>query len=678
MNKAFRRALAATIGGALAVTAGTSVPAPAMAATAPHQVMLVGSVNYPYTNTYQTDMPSFAGQTGLLRRTNDSWFWTRYADGGSVAVEELGSTGASGVVGLFGDTVELRGSTPAHTTSATVRWTLDLATMTWHEIDLPFNWTPNNVRQVGESMVLIGPDKQVTLRRPAADGSYTTTPVTGVPEGAEAVQIAGGDGKAAVIRFGTPSAVYGLLDAATGHVAMIPGSGTVAGKVALSNDRIGLYTAPTLRTFSRQGIAEGSDTEATTVTLQNGYFGLAGDDVIVAPPSSSITVMLARLHPDGTTEELARARSTYLFQAPDGVHFIGADSEGWAVHKATGTEDHVVVQLSDQVNAGVTLERGYLRQITALERLDAEPEYHLYGYQLTPGTGVAGNEGGIVSGILHQPVPCETAATCVRAVDGARNGVASLTTRFNRSLSLFTGTTGDSGVIARLPSTGGTVVDASWNYHVVNGTGPAQQYIVQYGGSVISTRAVTGAGLWFDTLWTATAGRVQPQNLRSGAVGTAVATGSSCTASDVQATAKHVLWACGASGPAGVHDLARKTSRVLPAGQYLLGDNYAVRHDADGTLVRVDLTDGSTATVATFPRGTLADDRNITWAVDKYSGNIAWVDDRDSVHIVDPGVARSTPAAAYVDVSEPISFPGNYSFYAPLTRPVDNATLTVT
>jgi hypothetical protein len=71
------------------------------------------------------------------------------------------------------------------------------------------------------------------------------------------------------------------------------------------------------------------------------------------------------------------------------------------------------------------------------------------------------------------------------------------------------------------------------------------------------------------------------------------ATGTPCTATELQAAAHYIYWSCGADGPAGVYDATVKSSIAVPAGQFLLGDGYLVRHDASGTLLRYDLTGGT-------------------------------------------------------------------------------------
>ncbi|MEU8821903.1 hypothetical protein [Actinoplanes sp. NPDC048796] len=209
---------------------------------------------------------------------------------------------------------------------------------------------------------------------------------------------------------------------------------------------------------------------------------------------------------------------------------------------------------------------------------------------------------------------------------------------------------------------------------IVNGTNPVRQYIVDVGHNRYTSRSVTGAGLWSETLWSAAPGKLQPQNLRTDVLGAAVATGSACTATEVRATARFLCWSCGVQGPAGVFDLTRKVNTALPASPYLLGDNFLVHHDESGSLVRRDLGDGSTATPATFPRGDTADDRNVTWTVDKFGGDVAYADEQGAVHVIDPGTRPSAPAGGIVDASSRLGF-GQYQGWAGsinATRPLDS------
>ncbi|SNY67812.1 FG-GAP repeat domain-containing protein [Paractinoplanes atraurantiacus] len=655
MKNAYRRTLAAMVGGALAAAAGTSVPAPAMAATTPHEVTVVPAEKGPPNQTSLNNSVAFAGKTGVLhRRTSTSpWLWTRYSDRRSVVVSALTNVPSGGVAGLFGDTVEVLVSTADRPVTSTLRWTLDLDAMTWHRVDLPFNGSVYNARPVGDALLQVRPDFQIELRRPAGDGSDTTTLVTGVPDGTNAVRIETGDDRAAVLRFHTSAGYqYGLLDAATSRVAPIPGS-AVALKVVLSGDRVGLFTGPAVRTFSRDGITDGTDSAATvfTVAAVSPSFGLAGDDLItVSSFAENGWLKVQRQTPDGAKPTpVANTRLSTLTQGPDSVLFAGGTGDGsdWALRKVTAEGQEVVTPvIAPTVNAGVSLSSGRLRHVTASQPIgEGTIGYHPYSYSIGP-SGVTGRTDD--KAFPDPPQPCETDAACVRTLGGHDWGMPWIS---GTTLNYQDG--GQTGSSFAIPSTGSSVVDASYRYTLINGGNPKTQYVDLNSNGVVYSGPVTGAALWFRTLWRATkAGTLQAFTLPIGpndpaTAGATVTTGSACTATEVQATAKYLYWACGATGPAGVYDLTLKANIALPAGQYLLGDNYVVRHNADGTLVRYEITGGKLgepATLATFDRGPLADDRNVNWAVDKFGGDVAWVDSDNAVHIVDPGVTPSAPA----------------------------------
>ncbi|XVU25670.1 FG-GAP repeat domain-containing protein [Actinoplanes sp. CA-054009] len=694
MKNAYRRTLAAMVGGALAAAAGTSVPAAAMAAFTPHEVAVVPAVKTPPAQPDLSDLVAFAGKTGVLhQRTSKSpWLWTRYSDQTTVTVPVLAGLTLHDFARVFGDVVALGVSTADHAISDTTRWTLDLGTMTWQRIDVPPTYAIFNNRPLGDALLLVRPGRLAAaeLRRTAEDGSTTTTPVTGLPDGATSLYIEAGDDRSAVLRFSTAAGMqYGLLDAATGRVAPIPGTG-FAEKIVLSSDRIGLYASSTVRTFSRSGLTDGTDTAATVFTVPNASFGLAGDDLITV---SGWVVngwwKVQRQTPDGAAPTtLANARSSSLAQAPDGVLFAGgtleSDGSDWAVRKVTAEGQEFVASLAvPRVNAGVSLTSGHLRHVTAAQPFaEAAIGYRPYSYSVES-SGVSGRRDD--AAFSDPPVPCEPGAACVRTIGGQDKGMPWIS-----GTSLYFQDVGQQGEVFPLPSTESSVVDASLHYTLINGGNPKKQYVDLDSSGVVYTGPVTGAALWFRTLWRATkAGTLQALTLPGGRNDTAtpgatVSTGSACTATDVQATAKYLYWACGTTGPAGVYDLTRKANVALPPGRYLLGDNYVVRHDADGRLLRYEIAGGklgTPATLATFDRGPLTDDRNVNWAVDKFGGDVAWVDSGNAVHIVDPGV---TPSAAAIWIEDDSTYEANttspslWSATFRFTRPVTASRVIVT
>ncbi len=678
-----KRALAATIGGVL-VAAGIGIPGVGQAATAPSEVRVVPAPSIPAT--YVTDLPIFAGATGFLHRRTmtSSYLWTTYADRRTTVIDALAGVNSGAIVTAGGDTIMISVSTPDHPVTDTNRQSLNLATNTWRVV--PSGPATIYNRLLGDSVLVIPQTAPGTaeLRRLAADGTYTTVPVTGVPEGTTTVLIAANDATAAVLRFTLPSGTrYGLLDVASGEVALLPVV-PVAGKVVLSADRIGLLSTNEGRSFGRAEVRDGTATDPVLVTLPStvpvAYQALAGDDVITAQPGTGTEKFPLVRHAPGGAEPTAvvvRADSA-LLQAPDGVLFTGGSGTGdWSVRKATATGQSVVVPLTGPtVNAGVALSTGVLRHIAAQAR-PGGADYRIFAEQIGP--GAAGTGSTVENVDLISPVPCETGVICVRMADGSVNGPSYLS-RTSASLLVMRPANATFITSYEVAPTA-KLVDASANYTLL--TNASSQDVIRNGGVKIGFEGVPGAALWFGTLWrSGPTGVLQPWNLSTGLeIPQPVSTGSACPATEVQATGKHLYWTCGATGPSGVYDLVRKTNIAVPAGQYLLGDNFLARHEANGTLVRLDLTDGTLGepvTMSTFPRGDLADDRNITWAVDKFGGDVAWIDSANAAHIVDPGVTPSDPVAVTSSGPTELTLPGTVNFNVRLSRPVSTSLLTIT
>jgi hypothetical protein len=124
----------------------------------------------------------------------------------------------------------------------------------------------------------------------------------------------------------------------------------------------------------------------------------------------------------------------------------------------------------------------------------------------------------------------------------------------------------------------------------------------------------------------------------------------------------------------------------------LLGDGYLVHRDpSTGDLVMYDVHTDSVAApvslatgVTANPGGSTADGRNITWAVDKYSGDVAYVAADDSVHVLSTGVPATPPALTYppgawLSANSNVFFGQNgaWSQSAMLSRPVTSWVLTI-
>ncbi len=306
-------------------------------------------------------------------------------------------------------------------------------------------------------------------------------------------------------------------------------------------------------------------------------------------------------------------------------------------------------------NAGLTITQGVVRHIEGGTDAGGDAEYQMFDHLLEPGT--AFDDGDLAPpawfGPLFGAVACSAGASCVRSVDNGIFGTNYLMKPNTGQLQAVQfWNTVSSGPLTgiSIPSADGSVVDASDGGEVINGSDPARQYVITY--KVVATGPITGAGLWFSTLWQSDgAGRLKATEIATMKPAGSLRTGSRCAASDVQVTLRWIYWSCGASGPAGVYDLKTKRRIAVPSGQALLGDGYLViaKPAGQGTvdLVEYDFHSDTVAApiaIASVPAGPSPDSRNITWSVDKYGGDIAYVDAGDAVHVIDPGVPRSWPA----------------------------------
>ncbi|MEU2130337.1 FG-GAP-like repeat-containing protein [Streptomyces sp. NPDC018352] len=217
--------------------------------------------------------------------------------------------------------------------------------------------------------------------------------------------------------------------------------------------------------------------------------------------------------------------------------------------------------------------------------------------------------------------------------------------------------------------TGGRFVDATGRYFVYNAASTGKQYVDAVGeyrsADVRMTRSVTAASVWGSALWTAssTTGAITATDLEQKKVVATVATGAPCVIRELRAVGRWIYWNCGTNGVAGVYDRTAKKSFTVPSGDALVGDGYLVRHDRTaGKLVLTDFHTGTAAPpreIADLPAGTTADQRRLTWAVDKFGGDIAYVGPDKAIRIVPSGVPAQPLAkiesdldAGYIDLKD--------------------------
>ncbi|MFJ8603370.1 FG-GAP repeat domain-containing protein [Streptomyces shenzhenensis] len=208
--------------------------------------------------------------------------------------------------------------------------------------------------------------------------------------------------------------------------------------------------------------------------------------------------------------------------------------------------------------------------------------------------------------------------------------------------------------------TGGRFVDATGRYYVYQASSTGKQYVdaVQRyrTDDVRLTRSVTAASVWGVNLWTPGTGNgvVTAYDLEKRKTVATVSTGAPCKVKELQVVGRWIYWNCGPTGAAGVYDRTVKKKITVPAGPVLVGDGYLVRHDrAAGALMLTDFHTGTAAApraVADLPAGNTADQRRLTWTVDKFGGDLAYVGPDKAIRIVQSGVPTQSLAKIESDV----------------------------
>jgi hypothetical protein len=702
---------------ALAAVAGSAAAPAASAATAqpePTQVTVIPADPDPAT-TLPQDSIDFAGTTGFLHvftaepsysGSSSGYLWTSYASATTTPVPGMQGDASDSFFPAGGDELAIY---PAGGTSGYVT-ELDPATGVSSQYAIPTGFSADGL--YGSYMIVAptgaNPPSYSVLSF-AANGTYTTTPVTGLPAGAIVRQqdtgLDTGNGSAAILRYFSAGAYSdGLLDLATGVFTPITSSTINMAPLLTATSIAVRLTGSELAIYSLSGIMAGTDTTPELVTLPSGtdWAALAGAYVVAVDSAAGGSALAVPVSGGTSSIVVPDAQGGYegIAQGPDGALIVGGTGMAdWSVREIAADAggnltDSPLLPLTQMSNAGLTISQGDVWHVEGTPGFGV-PDETMFSHPLVPdNTWDIPYDQPSYAMAVNDPMQCAPDAACVRVVDGNYYGPAYLGGTGD-SMNLYEGDQTIEGEIFPGPA---TLVDASSDYVIIDvaatSSASAQQDVVDVGyAKTVSSGPVTGAGLWFDTLWRANApGEIQASSLDSSSsslpISTSppISTGADCQASDVQATARWVYWACGTSGPAGVYDLQTKTEISVPSGPALLGDGYIVQQDpSTGDLIMHDVqadTASGPITLATgVPVGPGTDDRNITWAVDKYSGDVAYVDSGDNVHVIDTGVpatpvAVGEPSAAELHEQDWQST--GWSQYMYLSRPVSGWTVTIT
>ncbi|MFE9694570.1 FG-GAP repeat domain-containing protein [Micromonospora sp. NPDC005806] len=694
-------ALACTASLALSLLVVPGTPAVADPSTAPREVTVI-------PQDEPTALPMerlwLAGKTGFLHQHNaaKNYLWTRYDTGETMVVEELTGLSSTALRPAGGDTISIWQSVPGHPVNATVN-VLDLGDRSWEQWPRP---TDGSLFAVQGRELVVRQGTKLELRTVGTDGSVVASrPVTGLPSGEIALttEPLADDGTSMVLEMSTMDGLWwGVLDLASARIVQIPDVDlNEVNNFKVSGDTVAWISHDgTVHAYSRKGLLTGTETTVRTANVGTAQrYALVGDRVLgVVDKRNGKQQGLAVTVPlGGTTQEpalpLASLLNESIVQGPDGSALLvgGSSSRDWAVHRFTPTDAapaHVpVLPVRDPVgNAALSYRHGIVAHLQTQVAVSGATQYALYNHAVAAddGSGDYARQLFPVAGTLSaNTAPCAPQVACVRMLDGSEGPTY-----------VTHGPSGETAVVGRLatdhatpvPTAYGRLVDSDERYAIVDGGSPAVQYVVDMPSRRVElTGPITGAAVWYDTVWTATTtpGQLKQVGLGANATQRVVSTGVACVPTELQASTRWLYWSCGGTA-AGVYDLTANRNITLPAGPALLGDGFLVRHDADGkSLLMTDFHDGTVRTavkLADLPVGAPADDRGISWTVDRAGAGVAYVDAANAVHVLDSGVPSTPPAVGFSSVGRE-TYPRHdvlWNAYLKFTRPVSSWRATIT
>ncbi|WP_225844882.1 hypothetical protein [Streptomyces sp. HPF1205] len=650
-----RRALVA----ALAAVAAAAGPLPqlAQADTAPAELTIApqqkaGPVGWPVT---VGDATGYLLRSDSLAGVGVHYAW--YNDDGSLA-HDLGDLSPGPQATRLGDGSTLLWALVQGGTGVKV---YDRAAETWNTYPLPAGRTAVQVLPTSSGWTVAATGavqgtspyapQLLHLLDPQADGVFTDRPVTGWPAAGTtsfgAWRVAPGT---AVMQFETmdPQWTAGLLDTDTASLTV---SGPEDNAPLLNHDLFGWGADGAVELRPR------SDPQSAPRKLS--LPGPAGDSKILVLTDSVL------LEEDFTSDQahgtlysvpLDGGPATVLLQdagtlrtsADHGALVAGVDDTGakvaYKVPAAGGAPTVVYRYPTHQPeHIGLSVARGIV------SRAETGPDTSVTAY--VSGTEVGGGAAPTLGLTLDDGTVsdagmprCDGGLRCLALAD-SDDGTSDSSAWVSRTK------TGDDDVHGRRAS---IVIPGSHGGRIVSGSGArllfdgsdGEQYVLDVTSSqILSTRSATTAALWGDTLWSATAtpGVFTAADAKTGRVTSTVATDAPCVPDEIQVLGRWLYWSCGGNGPAGVWDGVSHKSVSVPAGHALLGDGYVLRHSGD-QLVLTDVHTGSAApdrVVAALPAGSYSDDRDMTWALDKYGDFLAYTDPQGTTHVLPSGVAPS-------------------------------------
>ncbi len=639
----------------LAAGLGPLLPAPAFAVGAAQETVVPATLRG--TNTSATLLsPSThgghdgAGAQGVFHRMEGSsaLLWTRYADGESVRVPvrtgvSARATGTDVLAYQYADgRVEFWDATDGTTRSVQVP--ADLGVLTAFD-DLAVGYRNITAEDGTRSRIM-------RLLTPGPDGTTREVTVAGGPAGLQLGAAAGADATSLFFRAAVDGqSVLASVDRETGQVQGVSGTLPVGYTgVALSRDHVVVfaYDKAKVLVLSRadlsatpaevvlEGVSDGLNaTHDLTVVgdwLVNGVGTvraqpIAGGDSVTLMPASSSGLAVGR---DGTAVKIGRTTGDDW-----GIQRIHPGPDGTPVVTRLRALPKPPVPIQ-----GLALEQGRLL-VADGSRVGYRDDYvRTVAVTGTPEFGARSSFDGTDLNLGTCPVTELGCSQLYGTADGRAAWLTKDTTTSDRIR--VNGPTPYTFWERTVPA-GGRITDVSGRY-LIHTTATAQTvYRIGNDGTPALTRTPGAAALSGDTLWTpgTTPGTLTAYNLTTKKTTETVTTDAGCAPTELRANGRWLYWSC-ADGTAGVHDRTAQKSVQVPSGEAELGDGFVVTHDTQaGQLVLTTFADGTPASrvIGALP-DTGVSQREVRWTVDESTGNVAYVDDQERVHLVPTGVTQ--------------------------------------
>ncbi|WP_406124732.1 FG-GAP repeat domain-containing protein [Streptomyces sp. NBC_00989] len=639
----------------LAAGLGPLLPAPALAVGAAQETVVPAALRGTYTSATLLSPSTHgghdgAGAQGAFHRMEGSsaLLWTRYSDGRSVPVPvrtgvSARATGTDVLAYQYADgRVEFWDATDGTTRSVQVP--ADLGVLT------AFDNLAVGYRNVTAEDGTRG--RIMRLLTPGPDGTTREVTVAGGPAGLQLGAAAGADATSLFFRAAVDGrSVLASVDRETGQVQGVSGTLPVGYTgVALSHDHVVVfaYDKAKVLVLSRadlsatpaevvlEGVGDGLNaTHDLTVVgdwLVNGVGTvraqpIAGGDSVTLMSNSSSGLAVGR---DGTAVKIGRTTNDDW-----GIQRIHPGPDGTPVVTQLRALPKPPVPIQ-----GLALEQGRLL-VADGSRVGYRDDYvRTVAVTGTPEFGARSSFDGTDLNLGTCPVTELGCSQLYGTADGRAAWVTKDTATSDRIR--VNGPTPYTFWERNVPA-GGRITDVSGQYLIHTTATTQTVYRIGNDGNPALTRTPGAAALSGDTLWTpgTAPGTLTAYDLTARKTTETLTTDAGCAPTELRANGRWLYWSC-ADGTAGVYDRTAQKSVQVPSGEAELGDGFVVTHDRQaGQLVLTTFADGTPVSrvIGALP-DTGISQREVRWTVDESTGNVAYVDDQERVHLVPTGVTQ--------------------------------------